>query len=104
MQELARASEPKRPIETKSEAGKSDDLKTMAYYAQRLRAEMPASYFEPARIRLLWFVGYVAVSFGALWLIGNLNSLLPAANWVLTWPLKALLGVVVGICSGALGF
>ena len=71
------------------------ELKTIGYYSQMLRAQLPAEYFEPQAIRLLWFVGYIVVAAASLGIIVALEPI---------WPIKLILAMTAGLCFGCSGF
>jgi fatty acid desaturase len=81
-----------------------EELKPVSFYAQHLRGVLPANIFEPVRLRLLWCAGYLAVMAGSMTLIATFETLMPEAAWYMAWPMKAMLGMVIGVCAGALGF
>ncbi|MEQ1878847.1 MAG: fatty acid desaturase [Bdellovibrionia bacterium] len=95
---------PEIPTETHIVSEEKEALRPQSFYNQRLRPMLPAEVFEPAPIRLLWFAGYCLVTLVCFLTIANFELLFPTVPLIATWAAKAGLGVVVGICIGALGF
>jgi len=71
------------------------ELKTIGYYRQILVAELPQHIFLPHPLRLVSFFVLGCLILGSFAAI----ALLPLA-----WPVKLLLGIVLGFCNGGLGF
>lgn len=83
---------------------KAEALRPQSFYNQRLRVLLDPAVFEPFPLRMLWFLGYVAVVAASFLMIANFEAVMPAAEWYVVWPIKGLLGITAGICIGALGF
>ncbi len=95
---------PEIPTEKHIVSEEKEALRPQSFYNQRLRPMLPAEVFEPAPIRLLWFAGYCLVTLVCFLTIANFELLFPTVPLIATWAAKEGLGVVVGICIGALGF
>ncbi|MBK9034394.1 MAG: fatty acid desaturase [Myxococcales bacterium] len=70
-------------------------LYPIAHYARRLKAELPASTFAPARSRLLWLPVHLAIIVMA--------TLAVARGW-LPWPLIVVASLVIGVSFAGITF
>ncbi|MES2855997.1 MAG: fatty acid desaturase, partial [Bdellovibrionota bacterium] len=70
-------------------------LKTVGYYRREIMGNLSPEVFAPNPGRLGWIAACVVV--GALCF--SAIAFLPLA-----WPLKLLAGVMIGLCTGTLGF
>jgi fatty acid desaturase len=70
-------------------------LKTMGFYKQTISKNLAPDTFLPNPKRLIW---YGACSIAAV------ASFLAIVKLELPWPVKLVLGLVIGFCNGTLGF
>jgi fatty acid desaturase len=69
--------------------------KTLSYYRRELTPYLQPGIYAPNPMRLVWYVACV---------LGSLGSFFAVVYWAPSWPLKLVLGLVIGLCNGTLGF
>jgi fatty acid desaturase len=70
-------------------------LKSISFYRNQITPELSPEIMKPNPWRLIGFASYAAVVLTAIFLI---------VTAPLAWPIKVLLGAVIGFCNGNLGF
>ena len=83
------------PTTTTPTVGNAEGLRSIAFYRKELRGSLDPAIFKPNPRRLVWYFGALA---GALLALYAIVILSPA------WPLKIVLGLAIGCCTGTLGF
>lgn len=73
----------------------TENLRPQSFYAQTLHKKLPPEVFEPVPVRFVWMIGYVIVAAAGM---------LTIKFGDLPWYLNVLMGLILGVSYGALGF